>query len=140
MQIRMLNPPEGTRADGTPWPRRGGVIDVPDDEGENLVATGRASRVADEGGPLPPAPDDSAARAAAADSEAAQLRAQADLRAAEAAEARIAAHQGRDAEDEQVRVTAEAAAEADKKATEAERAAAAAHRKTSGSGEKPARA
>ncbi|MER8042714.1 hypothetical protein [Streptomyces sp. NPDC094032] len=50
MRVRMRVQISGTR-DGAEWPERGGTIDLPDDEAEQLIRYGAAE--ADE-----PAPDD----------------------------------------------------------------------------------
>lgn len=47
MRVQMATNIVGVR-DGSEWPRIGGVIDVPDGEGEDLVRNGYARRVADD--------------------------------------------------------------------------------------------
>lgn len=47
MKVRMLVDISGTR-DGQEWPRRGGVINVPDLEAQDLIANKFAELVADE--------------------------------------------------------------------------------------------
>lgn len=47
MRIRMKTQVSGSR-NGVPWPPRGGVLDVPDDEGAELCASGVSVPVADE--------------------------------------------------------------------------------------------
>jgi hypothetical protein len=47
MKVRMLQQVSGTRA-GVEWPPIGGEVDLPDEEAEQLVASGLAERVADK--------------------------------------------------------------------------------------------
>lgn len=42
MRVRMKVTISGTR-DGKPWPEKGGVVDLPDDEAEQMVASGLAT-------------------------------------------------------------------------------------------------
>jgi len=44
MFIRMLFEITGTR-NGQPWPKRGGLIDLPNDEAKNLIAQGLAVHI-----------------------------------------------------------------------------------------------
>ncbi|MGP4084173.1 hypothetical protein [Streptomyces sp. KR55] len=48
MRIRMLVTLSGTR-NGQDWPAKGGALEVPDDEGAQLCATGIAEPVAEIG-------------------------------------------------------------------------------------------
>ncbi|MGY0060858.1 hypothetical protein ACWY4P_30660 [Streptomyces sp. LZ34] len=44
MRIRLLGDVSGLR-NGKPWPKRGTIITIPDDEGDALCASGMAERV-----------------------------------------------------------------------------------------------
>lgn len=46
MKLKMLAKVYGLR-DGSEWPARGGVIDVPEDEAANLIANGLAAPLED---------------------------------------------------------------------------------------------
>ena len=42
MQVQMVTGISGGRGDGTPWPPPGGILEVGDEEGRDLVAAGHA--------------------------------------------------------------------------------------------------
>lgn len=50
MKVRMKVDVSGSR-NGQPWPARGGVVDVPNDEGVHLCSVGMAEPVAEESEP-----------------------------------------------------------------------------------------
>jgi len=48
VKVKMLVDVTGTRGDGQPWPARGEEVDVPDDEGADLIKSGIAEGVAEK--------------------------------------------------------------------------------------------
>ncbi|MGW1119258.1 hypothetical protein ACWD5B_19455 [Streptomyces tanashiensis] len=63
MRVRMRTKISGTR-DGQDWPDKGGEIDLPDDEAEQLIRYGAAETVTEsEGAPAPEEPDEETATA-----------------------------------------------------------------------------
>jgi len=57
MQVRMIQHIGGFR-NGEPWPEAGGLIDVPDHEGADLIGAGYAKAVTDEATPDTPGTGD----------------------------------------------------------------------------------
>ncbi|MDP9949126.1 MULTISPECIES: hypothetical protein [Streptomyces] len=53
MRVRMKVTVSGTR-DGKPWPERGSVVDLPDDEAKQLITGGLAAKPDDETDDRPP--------------------------------------------------------------------------------------
>jgi hypothetical protein len=59
MRVRMKVAISGTR-DGESWPARGGVVDLPDDEAEHMIAGGLVEEADDEDETEEPAEENAA--------------------------------------------------------------------------------